>query len=232
MLGLTISLTLSFAGISLFFYQIKKVSRLKFLNREEHSARLLLLSSLGIISCLFIGPIFFAIIMICIYVNDAGLKVYEQIYKIKMFKIKSIIIELFILFIKFWPFLFLSSLFSAFLLPDYPAQESIQELRSSNYSSQVKIIITALFIAPIVEELIFRKFLFVALIKKSGLLWASIISSFCFSLVHLNLSAFLVLFILGLFLSYSYLKFGTLIAPVICHFLFNLIMITSILSGH
>ena len=51
-----------------------------------------------------------------------------------------------------------------------------------------------------------------------------------FAFIHFNVSSFFVLFLVGVFLCYSYEKYGTILAPILFHIVFNLVMILLILS--
>lgn len=86
-------------------------------------------------------------------------------------------------------------------------------------------------LAPILEELFFRKFLFRGLLKKHSFLTATLISSLCFSLIHipdwLNL---MPTFIFGLICCAIYNKTQSILYPIIFHFSGNLLWFISLYS--
>jgi membrane protease YdiL (CAAX protease family) len=85
--------------------------------------------------------------------------------------------------------------------------------------------IPALIIAPLFEELIFRKIFIDNLSKLYSVKNAIIFSSICFSLYHLpNFSNLIPTFLLGLVAGYLYIKSKKIIIPMIFHFLCNLIV--------
>ena len=77
-------------------------------------------------------------------------------------------------------------------------------------------------IAPILEELIFRK-LILDRIRNYGEKTAIVFSALCFGLFHGNLTQFLYAFMIGLFLGYVYCKTGKVLYTMIMHALVNLI---------
>ena len=76
-------------------------------------------------------------------------------------------------------------------------------------------------IAPVVEELIFRK-LMLDRIRNYGEKTAIVFSAICFGLFHGNLTQFLYAFSVGLFLGYVYCKTGKVHYTMIMHALLNL----------
>lgn len=83
-------------------------------------------------------------------------------------------------------------------------------------------IMMTVIIAPILEELIFRK-LMLDRIRNYGEKTAIVFSALCFGLFHENLTQFLYAFIIGLFLGYVYCKTGKVLYTMIMHALVNLI---------
>lgn len=78
-------------------------------------------------------------------------------------------------------------------------------------------------VAPIGEELFFRGFIFKNLRRSNRLFKSIIISSICFSLIHLpNYGNILPTLILGILCAYIFYKTKSIIYPIILHFLYNL----------
>lgn len=77
-------------------------------------------------------------------------------------------------------------------------------------------------IAPVMEELIFRK-LMLDRIRNFGEKTAIVFSAFCFGLYHGNLTQFLYAFSVGLFLGYVYCKTGKVVITMVMHALLNLL---------
>lgn len=76
-------------------------------------------------------------------------------------------------------------------------------------------------VAPILEEILFRGFLQSALKNTFGSRYALVISASLFAVVHMDVFAFLQIFILGILLGYLYEKTQTLAASIFVHILHN-----------
>jgi len=97
-------------------------------------------------------------------------------------------------------------------------------------------LISIVILAPIIEELVFRGFLQTYLKQKVNLKFALIISSACFSLLHIapsqgvgNITLVISLFVLSLYLGFLYEKKHSLYAPIALHMTFNSISVIRIL---
>lgn len=91
----------------------------------------------------------------------------------------------------------------------------------------VEFISTCVF-APIFEEIIIRFGLYEKLSKKMNFVFAIIISSIIFSILHLyNFHGFIILFVLSIVWNYSYYKTNNLIYPIILHFVHNIYALLS-----
>ena len=83
-------------------------------------------------------------------------------------------------------------------------------------------VLMVVLIAPVVEELVFRK-LMLDRIRNYGEKTAIVFSALCFGLFHGNLTQFLYAFTVGLFLGYVYCKTGKVRITMVMHGLLNLI---------
>ena len=124
--------------------------------------------------------------------------------------------------------------------PEFQVQKH-QELELiglySQLSVRVLIIITAIVVMPVFEEMLFRG-LFQTMIRsflenrisnieyRSGVWLAITISSFLFVAVHANTGHWPALFVLAAAMGYSYEKSGSLFRPILIHSLFNAASIT------
>jgi hypothetical protein len=104
-------------------------------------------------------------------------------------------------------------------------QLSIQKfdfsLSSFTNFNEIIYFILIVFITPIVEEMVYRGFLFNLLLKKYSVKLALIVSSLIFALIHLRFAGIGFLFLYGLFFGYVYYKTNSLIAPILAHFIIN-----------
>lgn len=111
---------------------------------------------------------------------------------------------------------------------ELPKQELIIWLTSPDFpvSAKVAIIVFAVLQAPLVEELIFRRFLFRALLRGTGkVLPAFVLSGLAFGLVHGNLAAFLPISVLGGLFAWVYYRTGRIWTSMLCHASFNAISV-------
>lgn len=83
------------------------------------------------------------------------------------------------------------------------------------------LIITAILIAPVFEEILFRGLFYQALKKRLGYLRAVIISSGLFSLMHFNPSQFLPVLGLGMLLCFIFEYTGSLVPAIVLHIVNN-----------
>lgn len=81
--------------------------------------------------------------------------------------------------------------------------------------------ITAVIVAPLCEEVVFRGYLYPVLKKFNGPWLGAFVSALIFSAAHGSLVALLPLFIFGLMLVFLYEWSGSIWAPIAAHFLFN-----------
>ena len=87
--------------------------------------------------------------------------------------------------------------------------------------SPIWFFVTGAVIAPIVEEIFFRGFLFQGFRQRYGWAPALLLSSAIFSAAHLDPASLLPTFILGLILTYVYHRSNSLWPGIIIHFLIN-----------
>ena len=106
-----------------------------------------------------------------------------------------------------------------FLGVDTQGEEIMQIL--SAMDSPVWFIIVGVILAPIVEEIFFRGFLFQGFRQKYGWIAGALISSVVFAIGHLDPVALFPTFILGFLLAYMYHRSNSVWPGIILHFLVN-----------
>ncbi len=87
--------------------------------------------------------------------------------------------------------------------------------------SPIWILIAGAVVAPFVEEMFFRGFLFQGFRQKYGWVNGLLLSSAIFAAAHLDLAALIPTFILGCLLAYLYQRTNSLWPGIILHFLVN-----------
>jgi len=83
------------------------------------------------------------------------------------------------------------------------------------------LLMLAVGLAPVFEETFFRGFMYPALKHRFGVGGGLVVVSLLFALVHLNLNAFVPVFVLGAMLGLAYEITGTILVPITVHTLFN-----------
>jgi len=121
----------------------------------------------------------------------------------------------------FVPAMWLNALYEGFLSRyDMKVQPELERILADAPSPGL-FIIAAVIIAPVVEEIFFRGFLFAGLKKRFSWPTAMFISSGLFALLHLRLLAVPPIFILGLVFAYLYQRSGSIWPAIIIHALVN-----------
>jgi membrane protease YdiL (CAAX protease family) len=87
----------------------------------------------------------------------------------------------------------------------------------SELASPIWLLLSGVIVAPVVEELFFRGFVFAGFRKRYGWKSAAVISSALFGLIHLQPAAFVPIFILGFFFAYLYHRSNSLWPPILMH---------------
>jgi hypothetical protein len=101
-------------------------------------------------------------------------------------------------------------------------QESVKALQTTEtFQQQVYFAIVTIFVAPFVEEVMFRGILYPT-IKQFGFpkfaLWST---SMFFAISHFNAVAFVPLLFMAVILTFLYETTENLLAPIVTHALFN-----------
>ena len=92
-------------------------------------------------------------------------------------------------------------------------------------------VFTAIVAAPVLEEFLYRSFLYTGLRNIMGVSGAAVVSALIFSLIHQNGLAFLPIFGLGIFLALLYESSQSLWAPVLAHCCHNSLSLFWLLSS-
>jgi membrane protease YdiL (CAAX protease family) len=134
----------------------------------------------------------------------------------------KLIVDIFIVFgFYFVSYLLLRSVIIS-LFPAFEANQE-QDLGFSNISNAQKIYvgIGLVIIVPIAEEMFFRGFLYRGLRKNFSIVWAAVITSALFGLVHGQWNVAIDVFVLSIALIYLYESTNNIWAPIALHMLKN-----------
>lgn len=101
--------------------------------------------------------------------------------------------------------------------------KQITENSSSNiFYNSIILLIGSVILAPIFEELLYRKYLFGRLFQKTNMYVAIIVSALVFAYSHHNDQAFVNYFWTGIILALAYVKSGRLYFSILYHSAINL----------
>ena len=115
---------------------------------------------------------------------------------------------------------------------DLPSQDMLKWLSGDTYSMPIKaaVVAFATIEAPLLEELVFRRFLFRAFLRCMPLWGAAALSGALFALMHCNALVFIPLAFLGGAFAWIYWRTGRIASAMFAHFIFNAINVVLLLS--
>ena len=115
---------------------------------------------------------------------------------------------------------------------DLQPQEPVKVFQQSgSVLLQLLLGVSAVIIAPLAEELLFRGYLYGVLKRFTDSYFAAVATALIFALVHQHIGTMVPLFSLGLVLVLAYELTGSLLVPIFIHAIFNLGSTVLILMG-
>jgi membrane protease YdiL (CAAX protease family) len=102
-------------------------------------------------------------------------------------------------------------------------------LTSESTRDRMAVLVMAVAVAPVAEEMIFRGYLYPVAKRYFGSFAAMVASSLLFALLHGHVASIPALFTLAMCLGLAYEKSGSLLVPMIMHAIFNAISVAAIL---
>ena len=128
-----------------------------------------------------------------------------------------------------------SFLIAAFKLPLHTNSDTL--LQQAKYApiTSLGLILGAVFVAPLCEEVFFRGFLFGGLLERMSFWPAALVSAFLFGLAHGDVGSFVVLFVFGLVLAFVRWRVGSIWPGIVIHAANNAtaaVAIILVLTGH
>ena len=97
--------------------------------------------------------------------------------------------------------------------------------------ARVVVVISAVLIAPVQEEFIFRGYLYGVMRRYVGPFVGVVGSALLFAGIHVNAASFGALFVLAVCLTLAYEWTGSIFVPMTMHALFNSLNIYNLLTG-
>ena len=135
-----------------------------------------------------------------------------------------------VLMLAAYPLIFLADVITQRFVSKAPRKQEIVEMfnESGTLEQRALIIVLAITVAPLIEEFIFRFFLYGVLKRYFGRCVGIIISSLLFGAVHAHLPSFGPLFVLGSCFAIAYEWSGSLLVSMTMHALFNALTLTAL----
>ncbi len=117
----------------------------------------------------------------------------------------------------------------AYLIPSFNAdQAQTNEFTSQTRSHPSISLIALVILPPIIEETVFRGFIFPAMSKKYGLVFGAIVTSVLFGIAHLQANVSVYTFVLSLVLCFMYVRLRSIIPGIALHMLNNYLAFVAI----
>jgi uncharacterized protein len=114
--------------------------------------------------------------------------------------------------------------------PDIQPQDAVKAFKTaSSPSLKATMGIAAVVVAPLVEETVFRGFIYGVLKRYTDGWYAAVCSAALFAIVHMHVGSLVPLFVLALGLCAAYERTGSLLVPMGMHALFNGVSTTFLL---
>ncbi|SHG14793.1 CPBP family intramembrane glutamic endopeptidase [Ornithinibacillus halophilus] len=113
-----------------------------------------------------------------------------------------------------------TGLFELYVLGIEPKSENTQMIMDITRSVPLFMIIP-MFIAPILEEIIFRKIIFGSLHKHMNFFFAALLSAFIFGIIHGEMEHILRYAATGFVFAFLYVKTKRILVPIIVHMALN-----------
>lgn len=129
-----------------------------------------------------------------------------------------------------YPLIFLADLVTQRVLGGPSSRQAILELfnGSQTLEQRVLIILLAVGVAPLVEEFVFRFFLYGVIKRYAGPVVGLLASALLFAAVHAHLPSAGPLFVLGVCFTLAYEWSGSIVVTMTMHALFNALTLTAL----
>lgn len=110
-------------------------------------------------------------------------------------------------------------------------QSSVQYIKENAYKAVIiPTALSVIVVAPIVEELFFRGFIFSTLNQRVSTPIAAVFSGILFGSIHFSLAQTIILSIFGVVQCYLYRHTGSILYPILLHFIFNSLAFITIIN--
>lgn len=106
--------------------------------------------------------------------------------------------------------------------PELQPQEMVQTFQdSTNFGTKLLVILAAVIVAPLGEEVLFRGFVYGVLKRYTDAPFAALSSSLMFAIIHMHVGSLGPLWVLAVLFCIAYELTGCLLVPMLLHMIFN-----------
>jgi len=134
-----------------------------------------------------------------------------------------------------YPLVLVCMIITSGLLKDKGTPQKLIEffhsaVSSGDYRAVTMTVISAVVVAPFVEEFIFRGYIYGVLRRYLGPWKGMLLASLAFAAIHLNILGFPSLFVLALCFTLAYEATGSLLVPMTMHAVFNFVNLIQVFN--
>lgn len=116
--------------------------------------------------------------------------------------------------------------------PDVEPQEAVKAFtETSDPLARTLMVVFAAVVAPLVEETIFRGFIYGVIKRFTDSYFAALCSALLFAVVHMHAGSLLPLALLAVVLCLAYEVTGSLLVPILMHAMFNSVSLIALALG-
>lgn len=136
------------------------------------------------------------------------------------------------MFVSFLFLAYIALMITKILLPGFdPNQAQVNEFtKAVTGNARLVSFFALVVIPPVIEELLFRGFMFPAFAGRFGVLLGALFSSLLFGFAHLQANVGVYTVVLGLLLCYMYKRTGSIIPGMLLHMLNNYVAYAAIMG--
>lgn len=149
--------------------------------------------------------------------------------KFNVLKSSALIIAMFVAFVAL---AYVALIITKILLPGFdPNQAQVNEFTSAiTGNARIISFFALVVIPPIVEEILFRGFMFPAFAGRVGIFFGALFSSMLFGFAHLQANVGVYTVVLGLLLCYMYKRTGSIIPGMALHMINNYVAFAALMG--
>lgn len=180
----------------------------------------------------------FALDMMSVVVGFGLLGLYLRRYKVgwsvvgwRRFKLGRALLYLAVILVAFLVLATALLALVSILVPGFNANQAQNNDFTQGAGAHSVISLVALvLLPPVLEETVFRGFIFPAISKRAGVVWGAVWSSVLFGIAHWQANISIYTFVLGLLLCFMYVRLKSIVPGIFLHMLNNYLAFMALMS--